>query len=144
MDLKARRVVFCRDPTYFRAAYEASLKRRKVDCIDLYYQCGIDTRVPIEVTVSPKKLKLSQMSFSFFLSLSCDWIKCYGSEWRADNELVVWYMGELKKLVEDGKIKYVDFLEARTPTIKRAHAAHPLTTRSLWTRDVEDIVPAHR
>ena len=40
------------DPAYVRAACEASLKRLGVDCIDLYYQHRIDTRLPIEVTVS--------------------------------------------------------------------------------------------
>ena len=39
------------DPAYVRAACEGSLKRLEVDCIDLYYQHRIDTRVPIEVTV---------------------------------------------------------------------------------------------
>ncbi|PKH98793.1 hypothetical protein CRG98_049696, partial [Punica granatum] len=39
------------DPAYVRAACEGSLKRLDVDCIDLYYQHRIDTRVPIEVTV---------------------------------------------------------------------------------------------
>ena len=40
------------DPGYVRAACEASLKRLNIDCIDLYYQHRVDTRVPIEVTVS--------------------------------------------------------------------------------------------
>ena len=39
------------DPAYVRAACEGSLKRLAIDCIDLYYQHCIDTRVPIEVTV---------------------------------------------------------------------------------------------
>lgn len=39
------------DPAYVRAACEASLKRLDVDCIDLYYQHRVDTRVPIEGTV---------------------------------------------------------------------------------------------
>lgn len=39
------------DPAYVRAACEASLKRLDIDCIDLYYQHRIDTRVPIEITV---------------------------------------------------------------------------------------------
>jgi len=42
------------DPGYVRAACEASLKRLDVDCIDLYYQHRIDTKVPIEVTALPK------------------------------------------------------------------------------------------
>nr|QCX36390.1 RDCT27 [Piper methysticum] len=96
------------DPAYVRASCEASLRRLDVDCIDLYYQHRIDTRVPIEIT-----------------------------------------MGELKKLVEEGKIKYIGLSEACASTIRRAHAVHPITAVqlewSLWTRDVEeDIVPTCR
>ena len=40
------------DPEYVRAACEASLKRLDISCIDLYYQHRIDTRIPIEITVS--------------------------------------------------------------------------------------------
>ncbi|XP_068669574.1 probable aldo-keto reductase 2 isoform X1 [Aristolochia californica] len=96
------------DPAYVRACFEASLKRFDVDCIDLYYQHRVDTRIPIEIT-----------------------------------------MGELKKLVEEGKIKYVGLSEASASTIRRAHAVHPITAVqlewSLWTRDVEkEIVPTCR
>ncbi|GMH08074.1 hypothetical protein Nepgr_009914 [Nepenthes gracilis] len=96
------------DPAYVRAACEASLRRLDIDCIDLYYQHRIDTRIPIEVT-----------------------------------------MGELKKLVEEGKIKYVGLSEACASTIRRAHSVHPVTAVqlewSLWTRDVEEeIVPTCR
>ncbi|XP_021291820.1 probable aldo-keto reductase 2 [Herrania umbratica] len=96
------------DPAYVRAACEGSLKRLDVDCIDLYYQHRIDTRVPIEVT-----------------------------------------MGELKKLVEEGKVKYIGLSEASASTIRRAHAVHPITAVqlewSLWSRDVEaHIIPTCR
>ncbi|KAL5834600.1 hypothetical protein ACOSQ3_014177 [Xanthoceras sorbifolium] len=58
-------------------------------------------------------------------------------------------MGELKKLVEEGKIKYVGLSEASALTIRRAHAVHPITAVqlewSLWSRDVEEeIVPTCR
>ncbi|KFK30952.1 hypothetical protein AALP_AA6G048900 [Arabis alpina] len=58
-------------------------------------------------------------------------------------------MGELKKLVEEGKIKYIGLSEASASTIRRAHAVHPITAVqlewSLWTRDVEEeIVPTCR
>ncbi|XP_031280264.1 probable aldo-keto reductase 5 [Pistacia vera] len=58
-------------------------------------------------------------------------------------------MGELKKLVEEGKIKYIGLSEACVSTIRRAHAVHPITAVqlewSLWSRDVEeDIVPTCR
>ncbi|KAK8506302.1 hypothetical protein V6N13_100352 [Hibiscus sabdariffa] len=96
------------DPAYVRAACEGSLKRLGVDCIDLYYQHRVDTRVPIEVTI-----------------------------------------GELKKLVEEGKVKYIGLSEASASTIRRAHAVHPITAVqlewSLWSRDVEaDIIPTCR
>ncbi|XP_028053797.1 IN2-2 protein-like [Camellia sinensis] len=41
------------DPGYVRATCEASLKRLDMDCIDLYYQHRIDTRVSIEIMVQP-------------------------------------------------------------------------------------------
>ncbi|CAL9238040.1 unnamed protein product [Arabidopsis halleri] len=58
-------------------------------------------------------------------------------------------MGELKKLVEEGKMKYIGLSEASASTIRRAHAVHPITAVqiewSLWSRDVEeDIVPTCR
>ncbi|KAL9418139.1 hypothetical protein AB3S75_041038 [Citrus x aurantiifolia] len=58
-------------------------------------------------------------------------------------------IGELKKLVEGGKIKYIGLSEASASTIRRAHAVHPITAVqlewSLWTRDVEeDIIPTCR
>ncbi|KAL8171188.1 hypothetical protein V2J09_022992 [Rumex salicifolius] len=58
-------------------------------------------------------------------------------------------MSELKKLVEEGKIRYIGLSEACASTIRRAHAVHPITAVqlewSLWTRDVEqDIIPTCR
>ncbi|WVZ71568.1 hypothetical protein U9M48_020141 [Paspalum notatum var. saurae] len=53
-------------------------------------------------------------------------------------------MGELKKLVEEGKIKYIGLSEASPSTIRRAHAVHPITAIqlewSIWTRDAEEVV----
>ncbi|GAU17736.1 hypothetical protein TSUD_171240 [Trifolium subterraneum] len=58
-------------------------------------------------------------------------------------------IGELKKLVEEGKIKYIGLSEASPSTIRRAHAVHPITAVqlewSLWSRDVEEeIIPTCR
>nr|GMD22373.1 perakine reductase-like [Ipomoea batatas] len=65
------------------------------------------------------------------------------------NEYLVGKMRELKKLVEEGKIKYIGLSEAHPDTIRRAHAVHPITALqqeySLWTRDIEDdIIPLCR
>ncbi|XP_004302045.1 PREDICTED: probable aldo-keto reductase 1-like [Fragaria vesca subsp. vesca] len=58
-------------------------------------------------------------------------------------------MGELKKLVEEGKVKYIGLSEASPDTIRRAHAVHPVTALqmewSLWTREIEEeVVPLCR
>ncbi|GAA0160383.1 reductase [Lithospermum erythrorhizon] len=58
-------------------------------------------------------------------------------------------VGELKKLVEEGKVKYIGLSEACASTIRRAHAVHPITAVqmewSLWSRDIEqDIIPTCR
>ncbi|KAI3518607.1 hypothetical protein L1887_07412 [Cichorium endivia] len=58
-------------------------------------------------------------------------------------------MRELKKLVEEGKIKYVGLSEASPSTIRRAHAVHPITAVqlewSLWTRvHEEEVIPTCR
>uniref|UniRef100_A0ACD5UWW6 Uncharacterized protein n=1 Tax=Avena sativa TaxID=4498 RepID=A0ACD5UWW6_AVESA len=58
-------------------------------------------------------------------------------------------MVEIKKLVEEGKVKYVGLSEASASTIRRAHAVHPITAVqldwSLWSRDVEEeIIPTCR
>jgi aryl-alcohol dehydrogenase-like predicted oxidoreductase len=58
-------------------------------------------------------------------------------------------MGELKQLVDEGKIKYIGLSEASVDTIRRAHAVHPITALqmeySVWTREIEDeIIPLCR
>ncbi|KAD5508825.1 hypothetical protein E3N88_16528 [Mikania micrantha] len=58
-------------------------------------------------------------------------------------------MGELKKLVVEGKIKYIGLSEPSASTIRRAHVVHPITAVqlewSLWTRDAEvDVIPTCR
>uniref|UniRef100_A0A453F264 NADP-dependent oxidoreductase domain-containing protein n=1 Tax=Aegilops tauschii subsp. strangulata TaxID=200361 RepID=A0A453F264_AEGTS len=58
-------------------------------------------------------------------------------------------IGELKKLVEEGKVKYIGLSEASPDTIRRAHAVHPISAVqmewSLWARDIEpEIVPLCR
>lgn len=124
------------DPSYVRSACEASLKRLDTDYIDLYYQDRVDTRVPIEVTVCFFSLSL-KFFFKFFFKKLFE----IGS--------FLWKMGELKKLVEEGKIKYVGLSEASASTIRRAHSVHPLTAVqvewSLWSRDAEkDIISTCR
>ncbi|OVA01657.1 Aldo/keto reductase [Macleaya cordata] len=81
--------------------------------------------------------------------LQVDYIDLYYQH-RVDTRVPIEVtVGELKKLVEEGKIKYIGLSEASASTIRRAHAVHPITAVqiewSLWTRDVEeDIIPTCR
>jgi len=58
-------------------------------------------------------------------------------------------VGAMKKLVEQGKVRYLALSEAGPQTIRRAHKIHPIvaveTEYSLWSRDVETtVLPACR
>lgn len=58
-------------------------------------------------------------------------------------------VGAMKRLVEQGKVRYLALSEAGEQTIRRAQAVHPIaaveTEYSLWSRDVEDrILPVCR
>jgi aryl-alcohol dehydrogenase-like predicted oxidoreductase len=55
----------------------------------------------------------------------------------------------MKRLVEQGKVRWLQLSEAGPQTIRRAHKVHPViaveTEYSLWSRDVErEILPACR
>jgi len=96
------------DPAYVRSACEASLKRLRVETIDLYYQHRVDPNTPIEDTV-----------------------------------------GEMARLKDEGKIRFLGLSEAAPETIRRAHAVHPITAvqteLSLWSRDAEgQVLPTVR
>jgi aryl-alcohol dehydrogenase-like predicted oxidoreductase len=58
-------------------------------------------------------------------------------------------VGAMKRLVEQGKVRYLALSEAGSQTIHRAHKVHPIvaveTEYSLWSRDAEsDILPTCR
>ena len=51
-------------------------------------------------------------------------------------------VGEMARLVEEGKVRYLGLSEAAPATIRRAHKVHPIaalqTEYSLWSREPED------
>ncbi|CAN0887115.1 Probable aldo-keto reductase 1 [Linum grandiflorum] len=85
-------------------------------------------------------------------SLKClgvDYIDLYYQH-RVDSSVPIEdTMEELKKLVNEGKVKYIGLSEASPDTIRRAHAVHPITALqmeySLWSREIEqEIIPLCR
>jgi aryl-alcohol dehydrogenase-like predicted oxidoreductase len=58
-------------------------------------------------------------------------------------------VGEMARLKEEGKIRFLGLSEAAPHTIRRGHAAHPITAvqteLSLWSRDAEaEVLPTVR
>jgi aryl-alcohol dehydrogenase-like predicted oxidoreductase len=58
-------------------------------------------------------------------------------------------VGAMAELVKQGKVRYLGLSEAAPPTIRRAHAVHPISALqseySLWTRDHEmEVIPTVR
>jgi aryl-alcohol dehydrogenase-like predicted oxidoreductase len=51
-------------------------------------------------------------------------------------------IGAMKKLVQEGKVRYLGMSEAGAQSLRRAHAVHPIAALqneySLWSRDPED------
>ncbi|MEG4027949.1 MULTISPECIES: aldo/keto reductase [unclassified Microcoleus] len=92
-------------PEHIKEAVEGSLKRLKVEAIDLLYQHRVDPNVPIEDVA-----------------------------------------GEVKELIQEGKVKHFGLSEAGVQTIRRAHAVVPVTALqseySLWWRKPEaEVIP---
>ncbi len=82
-------------------------------------------------------------------NLGVDVIDIYGLH-RVDAQVPIEdTVGAMKRLVEQGKVRYLALSEAGAQTIRRAHAVHPIvaveTEYSLWSRDVEnEILPVCR
>ena len=58
-------------------------------------------------------------------------------------------VGEMARLKDEGKIRFLGLSEAAPATIRRAHSVHPITALqteySLWSRDAEaDVLPTVR
>jgi len=92
-------------PEYIKQTVEGSLKRLRVDSIDLLYQHRVDPEVPIEDVA-----------------------------------------GTVKELIQQGKVKHFGLSEAGAQTIRRAHAAQPVTALQSeyslwWKRPEEEILP---
>lgn len=81
--------------------------------------------------------------------LDVDYIDLYYQH-RVDSKVPIEItVGAMKKLVEEGKVKYLGLSEASPSDIRRAHAVHPITAVqvewSLWCREIEaELVPTCR
>ena len=82
-----------------------------------------------------------QQAESSLRRLGIDTIDLYYQHRVDPNTPIEDTIGEMSRLVEEGKVRYLGLSEAGVSTIRRAHAIHPIsalqTEYSLWTRDPE-------
>ncbi|KAI5678575.1 hypothetical protein M9H77_09525 [Catharanthus roseus] len=122
------------------------LPREKIQLATKFGVCPIDLS-RVEVRGTPEYVR--SCCESSLKRLDVDYIDLFYIH-RIDTTVPIEItMGELKKLVEEGKIKYIGLSEASPDTIRRAHAVHPISALqieySLWTRDIEEeILPLCR
>ncbi|KAK1436645.1 hypothetical protein QVD17_02427 [Tagetes erecta] len=125
------------------------LKELPRDKIQLATKFGIFKYEPTKVTVKGTPEYARSCCEGSLKRLGVDYIDLYYIH-RIDTTVPIEdTMEELKKMVEEGKIKYIGLSEANADTIRRAHAVHPITALqmeySLWTREIEDeLIPLCR
>ncbi|XP_071733305.1 perakine reductase-like [Rutidosis leptorrhynchoides] len=125
------------------------LKELPREKIQLATKFGIYKMEPTKITVNGTPEYARSSCEGSLKRLGVDYIDLYYIH-RVDTTVPIEdTMEELKKLVEEGKIKYIGLSEANADTIRRAHAVHPITALqmeySLWTRDIEEeLIPLCR
>lgn len=126
-----------------------ALKQLPREKIQLATKFGVQGVGPKGMIVNGKPEYVRACCEASLLRLGVDYIDLYYTH-RIDKSVPIEEtVGEMKKLVEEGKVKYIGLSEASPDTIRRAHAVHPLTAVqmewSLWSRDIEqEIVPLCR
>ncbi|CDP06801.1 unnamed protein product [Coffea canephora] len=126
-----------------------ALKQLPREKVQLATKFGVFKIEPTKVTVKGTPEYVRSCCENSLKRLQVDYIDLYYIH-RIDTTVPIEEtMGELKKLVEEGKIKYIGLSEASPDTIRRAHAVHPITALqqeySLWTRDIEpELLPLCR
>ncbi len=114
----------------------------------------IATKTGNELSVFPK-LKITPNGNPTFLRQQCEaslkrlGVDCIDLFYlhRIDQTIPIEVsMHEMKKFVEEGKVKYVGLSECSAATIRRAHKVHPISAiqmeYSLWSRGIEkEVLP---
>ncbi|KAG2696614.1 hypothetical protein I3760_07G065500 [Carya illinoinensis] len=126
-----------------------ALKQLPREKIQIATKFGIERLVFTDMVVNGSPEYVRSCCEASLKRLDVEYIDLYYQH-RVDTKVPIEEtIGELKKLVEEGKVKYIGLSEASPDTIRRAHAIHPITALqmewSLWTRDIEEeIIPLCR
>lgn len=100
-------------------------------------------------TINGRPEYVKQSAEKSLKRLGRDWIDLYYVHRIDETVPIEETIGAMADLVKEGKIRYIGLSEPSAETLRRAHAAHPITAvqseYSLWTRDVEvSILPVLR
>ncbi|KAG2696613.1 hypothetical protein I3760_07G065400 [Carya illinoinensis] len=126
-----------------------ALKQLPREKIQIATKFGIERLVFSDMVVNGSPEYVRSCCEASLKRLDVEYIDLYYQH-RVDTKVPIEEtIGELKKLVEEGKVKYIGLSEASPDTIRRAHAIHPITAVqmewSLWARDIEEeIIPLCR
>ncbi|XP_062144718.1 probable aldo-keto reductase 1 isoform X2 [Alnus glutinosa] len=126
-----------------------ALKQLPREKIQVATKFGVHMSVFPHMTVNGSPEYVRSCCEASLKRLDVEYIDLYYQHRIDTNVPIEETIGELKKLVEEGKVRYIGLSEASPDTIRRAHAVHPITAVqmewSLWTRDIEEeIIPLCR
>ncbi len=119
------------------------LKNRRSEFV-LASKCGIWKNAEGRREISGRPEKIREVCEGALKRLQTDVIDLYYLHRRDFKVPIEDSVGELSRLVEEGKIRTIGLSEVSAETLRRAHAVHPLTALqteySLWSRNAEIAV----
>jgi len=119
------------------------LKGRRHEFV-LASKCGMFKGPDGKREINGTPAKIREVAEGALQRLQTDVIDLYYLHRRDFNVPVEDSIGEMKRLVEEGKIRTIGISEVSADTLRRAHAVHPITALqteySLWSRNAEIAV----
>ena len=108
-----------------------------------------DPNDPAKRSINGRPEYVRQACENSLKRLGADMIDLYYQHRVDPNTPIEETVGEMSRLVDEGKIRFIGLSEAGADTIRRANAVHPVAAvqseYSLWSRDIEDeVIPAVR
>jgi aryl-alcohol dehydrogenase-like predicted oxidoreductase len=119
------------------------LKQRRKDYV-LASKCGIWKGADGKREINGTPAKIREVAEGALQRLQTDVIDLYYLHRRDFKVPIEDSIGEMSRLVEEGKVRTIGLSECSAATLRRAHAVHPLTALqteySLWSRNAEIAV----
>jgi len=119
------------------------LKHRRHEFV-LASKCGIWKNAEGKREISGRPERIREVCEGSLQRLQTDVIDLYYLHRRDFTVPIEESVGELSRLVQEGKIRTIGLSEVSAETLRRAHAVHPLTALqteySLWSRNAEIAV----